>query len=331
MRRIARPTRCHPALARAALLGALACAAAGPAAAQEWPQRVVRVVVPYAPGGNADTVGRITAQALTAGIGQQFVVENRPGAAGAIGTEFVAKASPDGYTLCVCALSQMAPVPLTQKVGYDPLKDFVAVAEIGANGFVITVSPAVPAATLRDLVAYVKARPGRLNYASGGNGTLTQLSAVLFLKQAGLDMIHVPYKGGSQTITETMADHVQMYSSSPSEVIPFVGTGRLQLLGISSETRIPQLPDVPAIAEIYPGFRAVTWNGLFAPAGTPAPIVERLAAAVAGAMKDPEFVERLARIGIEPTPGTPSQFAEILRADYALWRDVIAQAGITSD
>lgn len=321
MRRIARPT----------LLWVFLCAAAGGAAAQDWPQRVVRVVVPYAPGGNADTIGRFTAQALTAGIGQQFVVENRPGAAGAIGTEFVAKAAPDGYTLCVCALSQMAPVPLTQKVGYDPLKDFVPVAEIGANGFVITVSPAVPAATLQDFVAYVRARPGRLNYASGGNGTLTQLSAVLFLKRAGLDMIHVPYKGGSQTITETMADHVQMYSSSPSEVIPFVGTGRLRLLGISSAARIPQLPDVPAIAEIYPGFRAVTWNGLFAPSGTPPSIVERLAMAIAGAMKDRDFVERLAKIGIEPTPGTPAAFATTLRADYALWRDVIAQAGITAD
>jgi tripartite-type tricarboxylate transporter receptor subunit TctC len=318
-------------IARPILLSVVLSALAGPAIAQEWPQRVVRVVVPYAPGGNADTIGRFTAQALTAGIGGQFVVENRPGAGGAIGTEFVAKAAPDGYTLCVCALSQMAPVPLTQKVGYDPLKDFVPVAEIGANGFVITVSPAVPAATLQDFIAYVKARPAKLNYASGGNGTLTQLSAVLFLKRAGLDMIHVPYKGGSQTITETMADHVQMYSASPSEVIPFVGTDRLRLLGISSEARIAQLPNVPAIAEIYPGFRAVTWNGLFAPAGTPARIVDRLASAVAKAITDPEFAERLRKIGVEPTPGTPVQFAETLRADYALWRDVIAQAGITAD
>jgi tripartite-type tricarboxylate transporter receptor subunit TctC len=316
---------------RPLLLSALLCAAAVPASAEDWPQRVVRVVVPYAPGGNADTIGRFTAQALTAGIGAQFVVENRPGAGGAIGTEFVAKAAPDGYTLCVCALSQMAPVPLMQKVAYDPLKDFVPVAEIGANGFVITVSPAVPTATLQEFIAYVKARPGQLHYASGGNGTLTQLSAVLFLKQAGLDMVHVPYKGGSQTITETMADHVQMYSASPSEVIPFVGTDKLRLLGISSESRIAQLPQVPAIAELYPGFRAVTWNGLFAPTGTPPAIIERLAAAVAKAMKDPEFVDRLQKIGIEPTPGTPATFAETLRADYALWRDVIAQAGISPD
>lgn len=317
-------------LAAALILGAVGAPAA-PAQADDWPQRLVKVVVPYAPGGNADTMGRLTAQALSQGIGQQFVVENRPGAGGAIGTEVVAKAAPDGYTLCVCALSQMAPVPLTQKVGYDPLKDFVPIAEIGANGFVITVSPAVPTPTLGAFIDYVKARPGRLNYASGGNGTLTQLSAVLFMKRAGLDMTHVPYKGGSQTITETMADHVQMYSSSPSEVIPFVGTGRLQLLGISSEARIKQLPDVPAIAEIFPGFRAVTWNGLFAPSGTPAPIVARLAGAIAKAMQDPELIERMRNIGVEPTPGTPAQFAETLRADYALWREVVAEAGVTAD
>ncbi|MBV8537405.1 MAG: tripartite tricarboxylate transporter substrate binding protein [Alphaproteobacteria bacterium] len=310
---------------------AAAVVAAVPALADTWPQHPVKVIVPYAPGGNADTIGRLTAQALSAQLGEQFVVENRAGAAGAIGAETVAKAPPDGYVLCVCSLSQMAPVPLTHKVAYDPLKDFVAVAEVGANGFVITVSPAVPTASLREFIDYVKRRPGQLNYASGGNGTLTQLSAVLFLKQAGLAMTHVPYKGGSQTITETMADHVQMYSASPSEVIPFAGTGKLRLLGISSDKRIPQLPDVPAIAEPYPGFHAVTWNGLFAPAGTPDAIVQRLAGAVAAAMKDRTFTGRLETLGIEPTASTPAEFAATVRADYALWRKVIEEAGITAD
>ena len=318
---------------RRLLLAAAAAAAVatGPAAAETWPSHPVKVIVPFAPGGNADTIGRLTAQALTTTIGEQFVVENRAGAAGAIGAETVAKAAPDGYTLCVCSLSQMAAVPLTHKVAYDPLKDFVAIAEIGANGFVITVSPAVPAPSLREFIDYVKARPGHLNYASGGNGTLTQLSAVLFLKRAGLTMTHVPYKGGSQTITETMADHVQMYSASPSEVIPFVGTGKLRLLGISSDKRIAQLPDVPAIAELYPGFHAVTWNGLFAPAGTPAPIVAKLAAALAKAMQDPGFTGRLVTLGIEPTASTPASFAKTLAADYALWRKVIEDAGITAE
>ncbi len=314
--------------AGAAMAAALLCTAARPALADDWPQRIVRIIVPYAPGGNADTVGRITAQALSTAIGQQFVVENKPGAGGAIGTELVAKSPPDGYTLCVCALSQMAPVPLTQKVAYDPLKDFTPIAEIGANGFVITISPELPVQSLREFVDYVKARPGKLNYASGGNGTLTQLSAVLFLKRANLDMTHVPYKGGAQTITETIAGHVQMYSASPSEVIPFVGTGRVRLLGISSPKRIPQLPDVPAIAELYPDFRAVTWNGLFGPVGLPSPIVDRLAGAMTAAMKDRDFLDRMQKLGIEPTPSTPAQFAATLRADYGLWRDVIRDAGI---
>ncbi len=314
----------HAAVAAAAVVAA-------PALAETWPQHPAKVIVPYAPGGNADTIGRLTAQALSTALGEQFVVENRAGAAGAIGAETVAKSPPDGYTLCVCSLSQMAPVPLTHKVAYDPLKDFVPVAEVGANGFVITVSPAVPTPSLREFIDYVKARPGQLNYASGGNGTLTQLSAVLFLKQAGLTMTHVPYKGGSQTITETMADHVQMYSASPSEVIPFVGTGKLRLLGISSDKRIPQLPDVPAIAELYPGFHAVTWNGLFAPAGTPDTVVQRLAGAIATAMKDRTFTGKLEALGIEPTASTPAEFAATLRADYALWRKVIEEAGITAD
>jgi tripartite-type tricarboxylate transporter receptor subunit TctC len=305
--------------------------AAAPAVADTWPQHPVRVIVPYAPGGNADTIGRLTAQALSTALGEQFLVDNRAGAAGAIGAEVVAKAPPDGYTLCVCSLSQMAPVPLTHKVAYDPLKDFVPIAELGANGFVITASPATPTPSLREFIAYVKARPGQLNYASGGNGTLTQLSAVLFLKQAGLSMTHVPYKGGSQTITETMADHVQMYSASPSEVIPFVGTGKLRLLGISSDKRIAQLPDVPAIAEFYPGFRAVTWNGLFAPAGTPEPVVGRLAAAIGASMKDPDFTGKLETLGIEPTASTPASFAKTLQADYDLWRRVIEEAGLTAE
>jgi tripartite-type tricarboxylate transporter receptor subunit TctC len=322
-------------LVRRRLLPAVAAAvfvAAAPAAvAESWPQHAVRMLVPFAPGGNTDTIARLTAQALTVSLGQQFIVENRAGAAGAIAAEYVARAAPDGYTLCVCTLSQMAAVPLTHKVAYDPLKDFAAVAEIGANGFIITVSPAVPAPTLREFIAYVKQRPGQLNYASGGTGTLTQLSALLFLKRAGLAMTHVPYKGGAQTVTETMANHVQMYSASPSEVIPFAGTGKLRLLGISSRKRIAQLPDVPAIAEIYPGFHAETWNGLFAPAGTPHAVVERIAGAVAAAMRTRDFAGHLETLGVEPTIGTPAEFAKTLRADYALWRKVITDAGITAE
>jgi tripartite-type tricarboxylate transporter receptor subunit TctC len=315
-------------LIRAALAVSLIVLGATTAAAQQWPQRVVKIVVPYSPGGNADTMGRITAQWLTAAIGQQFIVDNRAGAGGAIGADFVAKSPPDGYTLCVCALSQLAAVPLTQKVAYDPLKDFAPVANIGANGFVITVTAKLPVTTLQEFVTYVKARPGKLNYGSGGNGSLTQLSAALFLHHVGLDMTHVPYKGGAQPLTETIAGQLEMYSASPSEVLPHLGTGTIKLLGISSDKRIPQLPDVPAIAEFYPGFRAVTWNGLFAPAGTPAAIVLRLADAVQQALKDPAFLDRLEKMGVEPVPTTPASFTAEIKGEYAMWRDVIKSAGL---
>src|SRR4051812_31129468 len=309
------------------VLAALALWSA-PGHAQQWPQKVVKIVVPYAPGGNADTMGRITAQWLTGSIGQQFIVENRAGAGGAIGADFVAKAPPDGYTLCVCALSQLAAVPLTQKVAYDPLKDLAPVGNVGANGFVLTISAKLPVKTLREFVDYVKARPGQLNYGSGGNGSLTQLSAALFLQHAGLDMTHVAYKGGAEPLTNTIAGQIEMYSASPSEVLPHVGSGTIRLLGISSEKRIPQLADVPAIAESYPGFRAVTWNGLFAPAGTPPAIIERLSASVRQALKDEAFLDRLAKMGVEPVPTTPAEFAAEIRSEYAMWRDVIKAAGL---
>lgn len=312
-------------------VAAVAVVAAAPVHAETWPQHAVRMVVPFDPGGNTDTIARLTAQALTQSLGQPFVVENRAGAAGAIAAEYVARAAPDGYTLCVCTLSQTAAVPLTHKVAYDPLKDFTPVAEIGANGFVITVSPELPTPTLRDFIAYVKQRPGQLNYASGGIGTLTHLSALLFLKRAGLAMTHVPYKGGGPSIAETMANHVQMYSASPSEVVSFAGTGKLRLLGISSRKRIPQLPDVPTIAEIFPGFHAETWNGLLAPAGTPPAVVSRIAGAVDKAMRSPDFAGHLEKLGVEPTIGTPAEFAKLVRDDYALWRKVITEAGLTAE
>jgi tripartite-type tricarboxylate transporter receptor subunit TctC len=301
---------------------------ASPAEAQAYPQKPVKIVVPYAAGGNTDAIARVTAQRLAAGMGQQFVVENRVGAGGAIAAEYVARAAADGYTLCLCALSQLGPVPLTQKVAYDPLKDFTPISNIGANGFVITVTAKLPVKTLAEFVDYAKSRPGQLNYGSGGTGSLTHLAAALFLHRAGLQMTHVPYKGGAPALTDTIAGQVEMYAASPSEVEPHVGSGNLRLLGISTSARIKQLPDVPAIAELYPGFVAVTWNGLLGPAGMPAAVVERLGAELQAAMKEPDFLDRLEKIGVDPAPTTPAQFAAEIRDEYAMWRDVIKDAGI---
>ena len=306
----------------------LACALAAPAAAQDWPAKPVKVVVPYAPGGNTDQIARLAAERLTAALGQQFVVENRAGAGGAIAADYVAKQPADGYTLFVAALSQFGPVPLTQKVSYDPLKDFTPISNIGANGFVIAVNAALPVANLKEFVEYVKARPGQLNYGSGGAGSLTHLAAALFLHRAGLNMVHVPYKGGAPALADTIGGQVQMYAGSPSELIAHAKAGKLKLLGITAERRNAALPDVPAIAELYPGFKAETWNGLLAPAGLPRPVVDRLAQEMQKAMKDPAFLDRLAKLGLDPVPTTPAEFGASIRSEYAMWRDVIKAAGL---
>jgi len=306
----------------------IACALATSAAAQDWPAKPVRVVVPYAPGGNTDQIARLTAERLTAALGQQFIVDNRAGAGGAIAADYVAKQPADGYTLFVGALSQFGPVPLTQKVGYDPIKDSTPISNIGANGFVIAVNAGVPVGNLKEFIEYVKARPGQLNYGSGGAGSLTHLAAALFLQRAGLNMVHVPYKGGAPALADTIGGQVQMYAGSPSELIAHAKAGKLKLLGITAERRNAALPDVPAIAELYPGFKAETWNGLLAPAGLPRPVVDRLAQEMQKAMKDPAFLDRLAKMGLDPVPTTPAEFGASIRSEYAMWRDVIKAAGL---
>lgn len=296
--------------------------------AQDWPQRPIKIVVPYAPGGNTDAIARITAERLTTALGQPVLVENRAGAGGATAADFVAKSLPDGYTLFVAALSQFGPVPLTQKVNYDPLKDFTPIANIGANGFVIAVNPQLPVKDLKEFVDYVKARPGKLNYGSGGTGSLTHLAALLFLNRAGLDMVHVPYKGGAPALADTLSGQVQMYAGSPSELLQHAAGGKIKLLGITSDKRNAQLPNVSAITELYPGFKAMTWNGLVAPAALPAAITGRLAAEMQKLMKDAAFLDRLARLGLDPVPTTPASFAADIRTEYAMWRDLIKATGV---
>jgi tripartite-type tricarboxylate transporter receptor subunit TctC len=317
---------------RAAALAMLALLAlAGEVLAQAWPQRPVRIIVPYAPGGNTDAIARVTAERLTTVLGQQFIVENRGGAGGATAAEFVARAQPDGYTLFVAALSQFGPVPLTQKVNFDPLTDFTPIANIGANGFVIAVNPSVQVKDLREFTDYVKARPGKLNYGSGGTGSMTHLAPLLFLKKAGLEMVHVPYKGGAPALADTLSGQVQMYAGSPSELLQHASAGKIRLLGITSARRNAQLPNVPAIGEFYPGFKAETWNGLVGPAGLPAPVVDRLAAEMAKLMKDAAFLDRLAKLGLEPVLTTPASFAADIRAEHAMWRDLIKSSGVVVD
>ena len=306
----------------------LAAAVSLPAIAQDWPARPVRIVVPYAPGGNTDSIARITAERLSSTLGQQFIAENRPGAAGFIAAEFVAKAPPDGYTLFMGTLTQISSAPYTNKLRYDPVKDFAPISVIGTNPFVIAISAALPAKTMAEFVEHVKANAGRLNYGSGGTGGLTHLSGALFLQRAGLQMTHVPYKGGAPALTDLLGGQIQMYSGSPSELLPHLQAGKLRVIGISSPTRSKHMPDVPAIAEAYSGHSAITWNGLLAPAKTPPAIVERISAEIQKAMRDPAFTARLDRIGVDPVLHTPAEFAQQIQREMVQWQRVIEAAGI---
>jgi tripartite-type tricarboxylate transporter receptor subunit TctC len=310
------------------LIGALAQIAA--AQAQSWPQKPVKVIVPFVAGGNTDSQARIVSERLHELLGQPFVVENKVGAGGAIAAEFVAKSAPDGYTLFFAASPQFS-LPLVQKVNFDPFKDFAPISIVGTNPFVLGVHVSVPAKTVKEFVDYVRTRPGKLNYASAGAGTTTHLTAALFLARAGLDMAHVAYKGGAQAVADLVGGQVQMYFGNASELIQHSQSGKVRLLGLSSAKRTPQLPDVPAIAETYPGFNTGTWNGYLAPTGTPQPIVERAAQAVAKAVREPATAERLRKIGVEPLGNAPAEFVELVRREAPIWRDAVKAAGIKAD
>jgi tripartite-type tricarboxylate transporter receptor subunit TctC len=300
------------------------------AQAQSWPQKPVKVIVPFSAGGNTDSQARIVSERLNALLGQPFVVENKVGAGGAIAAEFVAKSAPDGYTLFFAASPQFT-LPLMQKVNFDPFKDFAPISIVGTNPFVLGTHLSVPASTVKEFVDYVKARPGQLNYASAGAGTVTHLTAALFLARAGLEMTHVAYKGGAPAVADLVGGQVQMYFGNASELIQHSQSGKVRMLGVSSATRTPQLPDVPAIAETYPGFATSTWNGYLAPTGTPQPIIERAAQVIAQAVREPATAERLRKIGVEPLGNTPAEFAEVVRREAPVWRDAVKAAGIKAD
>ena len=310
------------------LIGAAAPIAV--AQAQAWPQKPVKVIVPFVAGGNTDNQARIVSERLHELLGQPFVVENKVGAGGAIAAEYVAKSAPDGYTLFFAASPQFS-LPLVQKVNFDPYKDFAPISIVGTNPFVLGVHVSVPAKSVQEFVEYVKARPGQLNYASAGAGTTTHLTAALFLARAGVQMTHVAYKGGAQAVADLVGGQVHMYFGNASELIQHSQSGKVRMLGVSSAKRTPQLPDVPAIAETYPGFATGTWNGYLAPTGTPQPIIERAAQTVAQAVREPATAERLRKIGVEPLGNRPSEFAELVRREAPIWRDAVKAAGIKAD
>jgi tripartite-type tricarboxylate transporter receptor subunit TctC len=309
-------------------LAATFCSALPPAHSADWPSRPVTVVVPYAAGGNTDTMARIIAERLSQKLGQPFIVENVAGASGTIGTLRVARDAPDGYTLLFCSASQIIIAPLVQKVSYDPAKDFVPISIFGAGPYILGVKSSLPAATLQDFIAYAKNNPGKLNYASAGEGGIIHLTTALFLSKAGLDVVHVPYKSGAPALAALMTGEIEMYFGNASELLQQATNDRIKMLAVSSSERLQQRPDLPTVAEFYPGFRITSWNGFLAPAGIPQTIVDTIAQETRAAATDPEVAARLRKLGIEPSGANPAEFAQIIRDEEVLYRDAIKVAGV---
>ena len=315
----------RPPLVIAASLALVAVAAQG----QQYPARAVRIVVPSAPGGGTDITARILAPKLSEQLGQQFVVENRAGAGTMIGGEVVARAAPDGYTLLM-GISTLAINPATyKKVPYDALKDFAPISQVVSLPNVLVTHPSVPVKTVKELVAFSRARPGELHYASAGVGTNPHLSMELFLLMGTIRMVHVPYKGSGPGLVDIVAGHVSVMTPSILSGIPHIKSGRLRGLGVTSAKRAGGVADIPTISEAgLPGYEAVQWFGLLAPAATSREIVNRLHAETVRALQSSDVKNRLAADGADPVGSTPEEFAAFMRSETAKWAKVVTQAGI---
>ncbi len=300
--------------------------------AQPYPNKPVRMVVTFAAGGGTDLVARAVAPKLSEFLGQPVVVENRAGANGAVGADFVAKSAPDGYTLCVCAAGTIAVGPHLTKQPFDTFRDFVPVTLLATSPFVVTVNPAVQANDIRELIAMAKAYPGRINFGSSGIGGAPHLSTELFKNMTGTDMVHVAYKGLGPAITDLLGGQIHMMFADVGVVAPHLKSGRLRGLAISSATRSAAVPDLPTVAEAgVPGYAASTWYGLMAPAGTPAPVAARVSSEVRKVLTLPEIRSALVAQGVEPAPMAPEQFAGFVREEHAKWGKVVKAANIKLD
>jgi len=298
--------------------------------AQDYPRKPVRLIVPFAPGGGNDVVARAIAQNLGASLGQPVIVDNRAGAGGVVGAELAAKSSPDGYTLFLGGVGSHAVNPsLHAKLPYDPVRDFAPITLIASAPSVLVVHPSVPAHTIAQFTALAKANPGKLNYASNGNGSSAQLAAVLYESMAGVAMVHVPYKGLAPALVDLLSGEVQAMFSSVVAIVPHIRAGRLRALAVTGQRRSPLMPEVPTLDESgLPGYQAGSWYGMLAPAGTPRPIIVRLHDEIVRALAQPEVRERLAAEGAEVAGSTPEEFAAHIRSELARTGKLLRDAGI---
>ena len=304
------------------------------ALAQSYPSKPVRLVVGFPPGGAADFVSRAFQEPLGRALGQPIVVENRPGAGSSIAAEHVAKSAPDGYTVLIASPSSILVNPLlSPKAGFQPLKDLVPVGKVSSSPLILAVNPGVPVGSVQELIAHAKKNPGKLNYATSGNGSAPHMAAVLFLKLAQVDIVHVPFKGGAPAVQSVLAGDTQLAFATPPSVLPLVQAGRLRALAITSKTATPLIPGVPGMAEAgLPDYEIGFWYGFFVPAGTPADVVRRLFEATSQVLKAPETARILAREGTETAAsGSPEEFGRFLAEDAKLWARLVQESGAKAE
>ena len=314
------------------VLGVLSGLASGALEAQDYPSRPLRVVVPFSPGGAVDGPMRLIAQELSKQLGQAVVVENRPGAGATIGSEAVAKAPADGYTLLLASQTNAISATLYPKLSFDPIEDFAPISLIGREPGVIVVNPSLPVKTLQEFIAYVKARPGQIDYASSGNGSGQHLFAALLASMTGMQMNHIPYRGSGQATTDLLGGQVQMSIPGMAGVLGHIKVGKLRALAVTSGKRAPQLPDVPTVSEAgVPGYEAYVWMGLLAPKGTPAPVVDKLNRELLVALAKPEVKNYMAGASIEAVGSTPAEFGAFFRSEKVQWAKIVRETGAKVD
>jgi tripartite-type tricarboxylate transporter receptor subunit TctC len=321
----------NPLRRRFLYLAGAAMAAPSLAWAQAYPVRPVHMVVGFAAGGGADIMARLIGQALSERLGQQIVVDNRPGAGTNIATEVVVKAAPDGYTLLLANSPNSINTTLYDNLSFDFTRDIVPVASIGRVPLVMVVNPALPANTIPEFIAYAKANPGKVNMGSGGNGAPDHMSGELFKAMAGVGILHVPYRGVAPAIADLLGGQVQVIFGTMPAVIALVKSGKLRALGVTTATRSDQLPDVPAIGEIVPGYEASQWYGIGAPKGTPPDVIERLNRETNAVLADPKMQARLAELGASVLPGSPADFGKLVADETAKWAKVVKLSGAKPD
>ena len=322
----------HMAFIKKTALVVIGLAMAGLATAQKYPAKPITVIVPQAAGGANDTIARVVAQKLSEQLGQSVVIENRVGAGGNVGTAAAAKARPDGYTVMITADSAQVINPfLYQSTGFDPVKDFEPVAPLARAGYVLVANPTFPANNVSELVALAKAAPGKYAIASAGNGTLNHLIAEMLQKAADIKLVHVPYRGAAAAATDVVGGQVPLSVQSMPSSIGFIRAGKLKVLGVVNERRLPALPDAPTIGETIKGFGATPWYGMFAPAGTPKDIIRLLQDEVAKALDSAEAKDKLAVVGCEPYKGTSEQLAALVKDDLVRWSRIVKESGAKVD